>query len=437
MKRRPVIDFEKAFQRWKGRARRGVGDDFLILDLGNANLNSLYAKLGRVGELLVVDYAAAPTRGFSDGSISKPPQFQAAVERVLMDLRKRNRVRTRRLNVSISAPFISYFNHFTTVNMPARRRVTQKLLDGAIKQARDEISSLVENVIQVVPVRYTLDSIYTGGDPPLGMRGQQLGIELFLLTAPRQSVEQIEKALRGCGYSIESWWYAGLSAAESVLMPSAEAGVAVVDIGGGVTDVAVYHHGRLLHVGVIDGGGSDFDADLAVFLNESKTVAEEVKRLFGCALPQVIRYNEVIDLKERGLGTEKLVSAREIAAVIRDRAQELFYSVEEEVSKGLSPDLLSKIVFTGGAVKLAGLAELAEMVINKKAEVGIPRAVNGTRVGFSDPGCAALVGTLKMLRSRLLARRRFEVVGMTAMERFRAWVGALVSSSVSEEREVV
>ena len=437
MKRRAVIDFERAYQGWKGRARRGIGDNLLILDLGQKCMKALHAKIGPAGEVLVLDYASAPDTGFSDGAVTDPARFSASADRVVGELRKRNGLRSRKLDVSISAPFISYFSHFATVRLPARRRVTQRLVDNAVKTAREEISSLVEHVMQVVPVRYSLDSIYSGNEPPLGMRGEQLGIEIVFVTAPKSALEQVEKALKESGYAVGSWWHAGLSAAESILPNGNEAGVAVIDVGGNSTDIAVYAHGRLLHLGVVPGGGNDFDSDLAIFLNESMAVAEEVKHNFGCALPQVIRYNEVIDLKERGLGVEKLVSAREIATVLRDRAQDLLYAVQQEISKGIAPELLSRVVLTGGGARLAGLAELAEMVIDKKVEVGHPRAVNGTRMGFSDPGCAALVGTLKLLRRRLLAQRRVETAGMTAMERVSAWFGALVGSSVTERREVV
>ena len=437
MSRRAVIDYEGAYQKWKGYARHGNGDKLLILDLGQSSLKGLHAKIGPFGEVVVLDYASSPDSGFSEGTVTDPARFSAAVERVVGAIRKRNGLRGGHLDVSISAPFISYFNHFATVRLSARSRVTQRLLENAVRQAREEISSLVEHVMQVVPVRYSLDTVYSGNEPPLGMRGEQLGIEIVFVTAPLSALEQIKKALKECGCSVGSWWYSGLSAAQSVVRSEKEPGVAIVDVGGGSTDVLVFSHGRLLHLGVIPSGGKDFDSDLAIFLNESMSTAEEVKHNFGCALPQVIRHNEVVDLKERGLGVEKLASAREIATVLRDRAQELLYAVQGEISKGLAPELLSKVVLCGGGARLAGLAELAEMVIDKKVVMGQPCAVNGTRTGFSDPGSAALIGTLKMVRRRILAKRRVETAGMTSFERMRAWLGALVGSPVSEGREVV
>jgi len=437
MRRRAVVDFEDAYVGWKRCARGGEGENALLLDLGQGCLNSLYAKVSEAGSVSVLDYAQVEGTGFRDGAVADRTKFEAAVGKALDELRRRNRLRARRLHVSLSAPFIAYFNHFATVHLQPRRRVTQRLIDQETAKACGEISSLVEHVMQVVPARYTLDSIYSGCEPPLGMSGQQLGIELFLLTAPRAALEQIEKTLKELGYSVASWCYAGLSAAESVMRPSDEAGVAVVDIGEGSTDVAVYQHDRLLHVGSVGCAGRDFDSDLAVFLNENITVAEEVKRQFGCALPQVIKYNEVVDLKDSALTGRSLVPAREIAAVIRDRAQELFYSVEEEIGRGLSPKLLSRVVLTGGGAKLAGIAELAEIVLGRQVEVGAPRVVNGTIMGFSDPGCAALIGTLRLVRRRMLARRRSEAAGMTAAERVRAWLGWLVGSRAGEEKGVV
>jgi cell division protein FtsA len=437
MKRRAVIDFESAYQRWKGIARRGNGDTLLIVDVGHSTVKALLAKIGPAGEVMVLDYASCYNHGVNDGAVTDAARFAAAIERAVTEMRRRNGVRSKRLELSISAPFISYLNHFTTVKVPTRRRVTQRMIEIAVRRARDEISSLVEHVMQVVPVRYSLDSIYSGSEPPLGMRGEQLGIEITFVTAPLSALEQIEKALKACGYAVNSWSYSGLSAAQAVLGKNNEAGVAVIDIGGNSTDVAVFAHGKLLHMGVVAGGGRDFDSDLAIFLNESMAVAQDVKHNFGCALPQVIRYNEVIDLKERGLGVEKLISAREVATVLRDRAQELLYAVGQEISKGLALELLSRVILTGGCARLAGLPELAEIVLDRNVEVGQPRAVNGTLMGFSDPGCSALVGTLRLIRKRILASRRMDTAGMTSFEKFRCWLGALVGVPVAEGRELV
>lgn len=436
MRRRPVIDFESAYQRWKWCARRGEGDSFLILDLGRHSLDALYAKIGVSGDVSVLDYASTTDTGLKDGAVTEPARFSTAIDRVITELRRRNGVRSKRLHVCLSAPFISYFNHFTTVNIKSRRRITNKLIEESIRRAQEEISSLVEYVMQVVPVRFTLDSIYSGGEPPLGMRGRQLGIEMLFLTAPKTALEQIEKALRGCGYSVADWRYSGLSAARSVLTAAGESGVAVVDIGGGSTDVAVFHNGHLLHVGSIDRGGSDFDSAIATYINEGASVAEEVKRQYGCALPQVIRHNEVIDLRERGLSANKIVPVREVAKIICERIQELLYSVEEEIGKAFAPELVSKVVLTGGGAKLEGIIDLAEIVMDRHVELGIPKGVNGTRMGFSDPGCAALVGTLQELRRKLLSERNVLTEGLTTFERFKVWLGWLFGSPISNGREV-
>lgn len=433
---RGALDFERAYQQWKLGARKNEGDDLLVIDLGESKINCLYAKLSGSGKVAMLDYACSGTTGFSGGAVTDPAKFEAAVAGTIGEIRRRNRMRSRMLHVSLTAPFVSYFNHFASVALPPRRRVTRRLIEKAMAGTRAEISSLVEHVMQVVPVRYTLDSIYSGGEPPLGMRGSQLGIEFLFVTAPRAALEQIEKNLKACGYGVASWWYAGLSAADSVALPESEAGVAVVDVGSGSTDVAVFRSGRLVHIGVIDRGGRDFDSDLAVYLNTSIKRAEEVKCQYGCALPQIIRPTEVIDLKDRMLGLEKLIPARDVAAVIRDRAHDLFYAVEAEISRALSPEHLSRIILTGGMARLAGLAELAESVLGRSVEVGIPGAVNGTVMGISDPGCAVLVGTLRLIRRRILAQRRFETEGMTAIERTMAWLGWLVGSRMREGSEL-
>jgi cell division protein FtsA len=385
----------------------------------------------------VLDYAAERNTGYSGGAVVDQKQFNRALQRVVGDIRKRNRLKIRNLHITFSAPFVSYYNHFVTVHLPPRRRVTQKMVEEAILSSRKEISSLVEHVIEVVPVRYALDSIYSGNEPPLGFEGSQLGIELMFITAPSASLDQIEHSIRDAGYSVTNWWYSGISAAESVMIPSSEAGVAVVDIGAGSTDVSVYQHGRLLHVGVLERGGRDVDADLAVYLNESITVAEEVKRKYGCALPQVIKHNEFVDVRDRGPRNNKLVPARDLAMIIRNRAQEILYAVDEEIGKAISPELISRIIFTGGIAKIPGFIDLAEEVLDRSAEMGLPCAVNGTRLGFTDPGCASLIGTLRILRKMQVSKYQLDPAAMTSVQKIRSWFGALVSAPASEQQELL
>lgn len=436
MKFKAAIDYEAAFQNWKRSARRTGGKDFIVLDLGHDSINALYAKIGNSGEVTVLDYASARGTGYSDGVISEPNLFSSTIDRVIGDLRKRNHLRIKKIDVTFSAPFIGSFNHFISVPLTARKRVTLKLVEEAIKSARGEISNLVEHVIQVVPVRFTLDSIYSGAEPPLGMGGNHLGVELLFITAPEASLEQIELALHETGYGVSNWWYAGISSSESVMVPSSEAGVAVADIGCGSTDVTVYQYGRLMHLGTIERGGRDIDSGLAEYLNESLKVAEEVKRQFGCALPQVVRFNEMIDLRERGLASNKLISAREVANVIRHRVQEILFSIEEEIGRALPPNRISRLILTGGTAKLQGLPELAEMTLQRGIEVGSPSAAQGTFMGFTDPSCAALIGTLRILRRKHIASFSLDPAAMTTTQRMKSWFGALVSTQPAEQREL-
>lgn len=429
-----VIDYESAYKTWKRTARDGSGKDVLLLDLGRTSLSVLYAKVGREGELTVLDYASAGNTGYANGVISDPKLFKHCLKKTLCEVRDRNRIKLRKLHVTFSASFIGYYEHFASVNMPPRKRVTLKLVDEVLQAAQAEISSLVEHVIQVVPRRFKLDSIYSGAEPPLGIEGRNLGVDMMLITAPKASLEQVEGYLGDMGFSVAEWCYSGLASAESVMIPSGEAGVAVVDVGGGTTEVSVYHYGRLLHVGVIERGGYDVDADLASFLNENIRLSEEVKINYGCAIPEVIHHNEMIDLREKGFASNKIISIREVAEVIRDRAQEILYLVEEEISKAVSQDQISRVIFTGGMARVPGFVDLAEEVLDRCVEQGTPSAVKGTLMGFMDPQGASLIGMLRIIRKRQRARGRLEPDAMTGLQRMGAWMGALVGAGTAAQR---
>jgi cell division protein FtsA len=213
--------------------------------------------------------------------------------------------------------------------------------------------------------------------------------------------------------------------------------VAVVDVGAASTDVAVYKNGQLLHVGTINRGGTDLDADLAIYLNENNKVAEAVKRRYGCALPEIISYNEMIDLRAAGLASDKLVSAQDIAVRIKARLKDLFYQVSEEMGKGLASHQISRIIFTGGVSSIPGFGELAEDVLDRNVEIGIPGSVDGTTMGFTDSASAALIGTLSMIRAQQLREHQLDHSGMTGVQKVSSWLSALVKPSVIEQREAL
>jgi cell division protein FtsA len=289
----------------------------------------------------------------------------------------------------------------------------------------------------VVPIRYSLDSYYNGNNPPLGMGGNQLIISLMMVFAPMASIDQIETHIKDEGCVVRNWWYSGISSAEAVMVPASEAGVAVVDIGAASTDVAVYQQGQLKHIASLERGGRDIDSDLAVYMNESMSVAEAVKRRYGCALPEVVSYNEMIDLRASGFASDKLVSAQDVAVKIKARLQELLYLVNEEIGKGLEIKQVSRIIFTGGVANIAGFTELAEDILDRNVELGQPGAVDGTTMGFTDTSCSALIGTLSMISKQQTDSVTLDHTAMTGMQRLGTWLKALVKPSFAEQREAL
>lgn len=224
MNKKATVDFESSFQSWKKRTRKSSGEDYVVVDLGSASVDALRVKVNPAGDVSVLDYASAPTAGYLDGAVVEAALFVPVLQKVIKDVTKESRSKIRKLNVTFTAPYVSYITHFTSVNLPPRKKVTLSLVNEATNAARAEISSLLEHVIQVVPVRYTLDSIYSGGEPPLGMGGRQLGMELLFVTAPEASLEQMSRAFNEAGYEVGEWCTAVsvLPSQFSVLPPNPE-----------------------------------------------------------------------------------------------------------------------------------------------------------------------------------------------------------------------
>jgi cell division protein FtsA len=185
-----------------------------------------------------------------------------------------------------------------------------------------------------------------------------------------------------------------LASAESVLTADEkELGVALVDIGGGTTDVAIFERGSLWHTGVIGIGGDHFTNDIAVGLRMPIPDAEKLKRKCGCALSAMVEEDETMDVASVGGRRSRVMPRRILSEVLQPRAEEIFHLVWDEIRRaGYEKSLNSGIVLTGGASILEGMPEIAEQIFDLPIRRGAPSGIGGLADHVSSPAFATAVG---------------------------------------------
>src|ERR671934_1392263 len=231
------------------------------------------------------------------------------------------------------------------------------------------------------------------GDPT-GMTGTRLEVNVHVITCSTTAAQNTVTCVNRAGLEVTDTVLTQLSAAEAVLTPDEkELGVALVDIGGGTTDLAIFERGSLWHTAVIPVGGDHFTSDMAVGLRTPIPDAEKLKRKNGCALSSMVDEDETIEVASVGGRKPRLMARRILSEILQPRAEEIFHLVWDEIRRaGYEKSLNSGIVLTGGGAILDGMPEIAEQIFDLPIRRGCPTGVGGLADHVNSPTFATGVG---------------------------------------------
>ena len=262
-------------------------------------------------------------------------------------------------------------------------------------------------LIHAIPQDYLVD--HQGGiKDPIGMAGTRLEAEVYLVTGSASAAENIRKCVQRAGYRVQELVLEPLAAARAVLTEDEkEVGVAVVEMGAGTTDLAVYYGGEIRHVAVLPAGGITVTNDLVRGLSIPFAEAKKAKEHFGVAFAQMVDPQETVELPGPSPGQKRHVARELIAHVVEQRLDETFGLVQGELEReGLLNKLGAGIVLTGGASALYGTADLARQVFAAPVRCGAPgEGLGGLADSVGRPKFATAAGLV------LYGADRFEQTG--------------------------
>lgn len=249
-------------------------------------------------------------------------------------------------------------------------------------------------LLHAIPQEYKVDH-QRGIKDPLGMAGTRLEAEVYLVTSASASTTNIRKAVSRAGYRIQELVLEPLASSRAVLTEDEkEVGVAMVEIGGGTTDLAVFYEGKIRHVAILPFGGLTVTNDLVKGLSIPFAEAQKAKELYGAAFAQMVDPQETVELPGPGPGQRRHVARELVAHIVEQRLDEMFGLVQEELE---SADLLDKlgagIVLTGGTTALQGTVELAQQVFAAPVRAGTPgEGLTGLADSLALPRFATVAG---------------------------------------------
>jgi len=250
-------------------------------------------------------------------------------------------------------------------------------------------------IIHIIPRSFTLDNQSDIRDP-VGMNGMRLEVDALIVTGSTPYNRNLGKCIAQAGIEIESIMASPLASAESVLnRRQKELGVAVVDIGSGTTNLAVFEEDQLLHMASLPIGSSHITNDIAIGLKTSIEVAEKVKLEYGSTISKDVSSKKEINLSRISKSEEGTVKAKEISEIIEARMEEILHLINKELKKIKRDGMLpAGIVLTGGGAKLPGLVDLTKKELNLPAQIGFPVRLGGVSDALEDPAFAVVTGLI-------------------------------------------
>ena len=275
------------------------------------------------------------------------------------------------------------------------KEVQEGDITRVIDAARAIAIPMDREIIHILPQEYVIDG-QDGIREPLGMSGVRLEAKVHVVTSSVTIAQNITKCAERCNLEVINIVLEQLASSESVLsQDEKELGVALIDIGGGTTDIAIWTDGSIIHTEVLSIGGDHITNDIAVGLRTPMSNAEKIKQTYGCALNSLLDSDEEIDVSSVGGRKPRTVKREILTEIIEPRVEEIFTLVQQAINSTGYEDLLaSGVVLTGGATLLKGIPELAEDILGLPVRLGKPEKVGGLSDIATDPSYSTAVGLI-------------------------------------------
>lgn len=384
------------------------------LDIGTTKVSAVVGEVDTDG-ITILGVGNVPCRGLRKGVVSN-------IEWTVRSIRDAIDAAQTMAGVDIRTVFAgvagSHIRSQTSDGVAAISggEVTHVDLDRVLEGARAIPVDADRQILHVLPREYVVDN-QDGIRDPIGMSGVRLQVRVNLVTAATTCVQNVVRCAERCGLAVADVVLEPFASAEAVLSEDEkEIGVAVIDIGGGTTDVLLYVDGGIAHASIVPVGGNNITSDVAAGLRTPMAEAERLKRNFGCALGRMVADDEEVEVPGVGGHPPRKAPRRVLSDIIEPRVEEIFALVRKRIEDtGMLEQLSAGAVLTGGAVLLEGMSEFAEEILGMPVRIGYPVGVKGITQLVQGPQFATGVGLVKYGAQALADARTLEAVDRSSI----------------------
>ena len=399
------------------------------LDIGTTKIGCIIAELDSDRNVKIVGVGTSRSEGLRRGVVVNLEKTVVSIGRAIEEAELMAGVEVRNVYAGIAGDHIRSINsHGVIAVSRGGVEITRGDIGRVVDAAKAVAIPMDREILHILPQEFTVDD-QKGIKDPTGMAGIRLEVDVHIVTGAVSSAQNLVKAIQQAGYQVRDLVLEPLASSFGVLTDDErELGVALLDIGGGTTDIALFHEGSIRHTAVIGLGGNSVTNDIAIGLRTPARDAERVKERYGAALASMVDPDEEIVVPHMAGQGERRVSRELLASIIQPRMEEILSLANADIKKtGWHDKIPSGFVLTGGAAALPGTVELAERILSAPVRIGHPLGVTGLVDSVDEPRFATGVGLVIYGRQAGREDNRFaggddDTLWNRVLERMKEWL---------------
>lgn len=365
------------------------------LDIGTTKICAVVGYVNSDGEVEVVGIGTSVSTGMRKGVVVNIEQTVQSIRSAIEDAELMAGCEINAVYAGIAGSHIMSINSDGVIAVKGGE-VSQRDIERAMDAARTMAIPADREVIHTLPQEFIVDN-QRGIVDPLGMAGVRLEVKVHIVTGAVSSAQNIVRACNRSRLEVADLALESLASAKAVLtQEEREIGVALVDLGGGTTDIAIFANDAIKHTAVLALGGQNLSNDIAFGLRTPMASAERIKIKYGCCLGDLVRNDELIEVPSVGGREPRRISRRVLADICEPRMDEILRLVDQIIARSGYKDMLGAgIVLTGGTALMEGCQELGEEIFRRPTRVGYPLRIGGLKDVVNSPKCSTAVGLLR------------------------------------------
>ena len=386
---------------------QGRGEIIVGLDIGTTKICAVVGEITDE-DINVIGIGTHPSIGLRKGVVVNIESTVESIKKAVEEAELMAGCEISSVYAGIAGGHITGFNSHGVIAIKGNE-ITQNDVDRVIDAARAVAIPMDREVIHVLPQEYIVDD-QPGIQNPIGMSGVRLEANIHIVTGAVTSAHNIVKCANRAGLDVCDIVLEALASGEAVLArEEKELGCALLDLGGGTTDLAIFADNNIKHTFVLALGGNNLTNDIAIGLRAPLAEMEKIKKKFGTCLPHMVTSDEMIEVPGMGGRVPRNLPRQILAEILEPRVEEMFTLVKREIQRaGMENVVVSGMILTGGSSLLDGIADIAESTFNLPSRLGKPQGISGLVDVVSNPMYATGVG-LVLYGARNQAQKKFRI----------------------------